>query len=70
MTGPEKHPNVNLDDLPMEFQVEVKNQTNSLNGGFVTHSIYVSYGGGSICPKTGQIVYGNLLKSVENKCFV
>ncbi len=38
-------------------------------GRLVIHSIYVSYGGGSICPKAGHAVCGKLLNSKENKCF-
>src|ERR1035437_2371170 len=51
------HPKVNLGGPPMEFQDEFQKQTNSPNGRFVTHSIHVSYGGGSICPKAGHTVY-------------
>lgn len=32
---------------------------------FVTYSIHVVYEGGSICPKAGHTVYGNLLKLSE-----
>ena len=48
--------------------MEPQKQTNSPNGRFVTYSIYVSYGGGSVCPKTDPIAYGNLLKLMEYKC--
>jgi len=57
-------------DLQGEFQVESQKQTNSPNGRFVTCSIYGSYGGGSICPKTGHTVCGNLLKLGGNKWFL
>ena len=50
--------------------MESQKQTNSPHGRFVTHSIDGGYEGGSICPKTGHAVYGNLLKSSENKCFL
>jgi hypothetical protein len=60
-------PNVNLGDLPTGLQMESQKQTNSPNRPLVTHSIHAGYGGGSICPKTGQIVYGNLLKLSGNK---
>jgi hypothetical protein len=63
-------PNVNLGDLPTEFQTESQKQTNSPNGRFITHSIDGGYDGGSICPKAGQIVYGNLLKLSEFKWFI
>ena len=62
-------PNVNLGDLRTEFQTESQKQTNSPNGRFVTHSIDGSYGGGSICPKTGHTAYGSLWKLSEIKCF-
>jgi hypothetical protein len=65
--GPSTVPKLNLDDLPMESLAEAQKQANSLGGRFVTHSIYGSYGGGSICPKTGQAAYGNLLKLSGNK---
>ena len=60
---------MNLGDLPMELQVESQKQANSPYGLLVTHSICVSYGGGSICPKTGHTAYGSLWKLSEIKCF-
>jgi hypothetical protein len=53
----------------MGVQVGSQKQTNSPNGRFVTHSIYGSYVGGYICPKTGHTPYGNPVKLGENKCF-
>jgi hypothetical protein len=67
--SPKTVPNANLGGPSRGVPGGIPKADKLPNGRFVTHSIYGSYGGASICPKTGHTVYGNLLKLSENKWF-